>query len=178
VGGCQGINLPIPLPGFGGGAPQDQALVPPPPPAARPREKPAGDKAAGPDTAGLTPLPLPQEVVASVQSGRVDPFSSLLLSGSGRLPSEIASIPGAPGSPTARPPISLPDAFRFNGVIASGGHPKALVQFGNVSGSLGPGDQGGRTTDLLPAGWSVQAVDVQRGLLVLRQADRTIAAEL
>ncbi len=63
-------------------------------------------------------------------------------------------------------------------MVATHGRPQALVQFGTVSGSLGPGDQGGRTTDLLPAGWSVQAVDVQRGLLVLRQADRTITAEL
>ena len=96
--------------------------------------------------------------------GRPDPFASVAQ----------ARLAG-PGQPALPPALQN---FRFNGVIASGGHPKALVQFGNVSGSLGPGDQGGRTTDLLPAGWSVQAVDVQRGLLVLRQADRTITAEL
>ncbi|MFM7676233.1 MAG: hypothetical protein ACKO5F_11780 [Synechococcus sp.] len=171
LGGCQGLSLPFPFPGVGS---SPQVQVPP----VRRGERPVAAKVPPPDTAGLTPLPPAQEVVAAVPSGRVDPFSSPLLSGSGKLPAGVAGNPGAPGGPPVRPPLSLPEAFRFNGVVASYGRPQALVQFGAVSGSLGPGDQGGRTTDLLPVGWSVQAVDVQRGLLVLRQADRTITAEL
>ncbi|WP_259720789.1 hypothetical protein [Synechococcus sp. CS-1328] len=169
--GCQGIELPFSIPGFGGG-PAAQAPAPDGKPPAR--EKPASEPPI--DSSGLTPLPKPQEVVASMAVGRLDPFSSPLLSASGKLPS---GLPGAPGTQVqVRPPLSLPEAFRFNGVVASSGRPQALVQFGAVSGSLAQGDQGGRSTDLLPPGWSVQAVDVQQGRLVLRQADRTITAEL
>ncbi|MDP4682169.1 MAG: hypothetical protein NWS39_04980, partial [Cyanobium sp. MAG_255] len=62
--------------------------------------------------AGLTPLPSSNQVVASVSSGRVDPFAPLQIS---------ASRPA---------PLSLPPGLIFNGVIRSGGTPEALVQFG------------------------------------------------
>ncbi|CAK6689803.1 hypothetical protein IFHNHDMJ_00681 [Synechococcus sp. CBW1107] len=167
--GCQGIELPFSIPGFGGG-PASEAPAPDRQPPAR--ENPLSEPPL--DSAGLTPLLKPQAVVASMVVGRLDPFSSPLLSANGQL---ISGLPGAPGT-EVRPPLLLPEAFRFNGVVASSGRPKALVQFESVSGSLAPGDQGGRSTDLLPPGWSVQAVDVQQGRLVLRQADRTITAEL
>jgi hypothetical protein len=52
------------------------------------------------------------------------------------------------------------------------------VSFGDLSGSLRPGDRGGRTTELLPPGWSVAAIDVQRGVLTLKKGDRKVSAEL
>ena len=115
--------------------------------------------------AGLTPLPSSSQVVASVSSGRVDPFAPLQIS---------ASRPA---------PLSLPPGLIFNGVIRSGGTPEALVQFGGDSGTLRVGQRGGRTTDyrttpLLPAGWSVASIDVQNGRLTLRQGKQAVTAEL
>lgn len=71
----------------------------------------------------------------------------------------------------------------FNGVIRSGGTPEALVQFAGESGTLRVGQRGGssmdpRSTQLLPAGWSVASIDVQRGLLTLRQGNQVVTAEL
>ena len=115
--------------------------------------------------AGLTPLPSSNQVVASVPSGRVDPFAPLQISAS-------------------RPVLlSLPAGLIFNGVIRSGGTPEALVQFGAESGTLRVGQRGGstmdyRTTPLLPAGWSVASIDVQNGRLTLRQGKQAVTAEL
>ena len=125
--------------------------------------------------AGLTPLPSSNQVVASVSSGRVDPFAPLQIS---------ASRPA---------PLSLPPGLIFNGVIRSGGTPEALVQFAGDSGTLRVGQRGGsttgyrttdsrttdsRTTPLLPAGWSVASIDVQNGRLTLRQGKQAVTAEL
>ena len=115
--------------------------------------------------AGLTPLPSSNQVVASVSSGRVDPFAPLQISAS-------------------RPVLlSLPAGLIFNGVIRSGGTPEALVQFGAESGTLRVAQRGGstmdyRTTPLLPAGWSVASIDVQNGRLTLRQGKQAVTAEL
>ena len=133
-----------------------QATPAPPPPA------PVGAPAP---LAGLTPLPSSNQVVASVSSGRVDPFAPLQIS---------ASRPA---------PLSLPPGLIFNGVIRSGGTPEALVQFAGDSGTLRVGQRGGRTTDyrttpLLPAGWSVASIDVQNGRLTLRQGKQAVTAEL
>lgn len=124
--------------------------------------------------AGLTPLPSSNQVVASVSSGRVDPFAPL-------------ATPATASS--ARPILlSLPPGLIFNGVIRSGGIPEALVQFGAESGTLRVGQRGGsttvyrttdyRTTPLLPAGWSVASIDVQNGRLTLRQGKQVVTAEL
>ncbi|MEN9860057.1 MAG: hypothetical protein ACO3GW_11555 [Vulcanococcus sp.] len=61
----------------------------------------------------------------------------------------------------------LPEGLKFNGVILASGGPKALVQFQGNAGALMVGDQGGRTTDLLPPAWKVAAVDVAQGRLIL-----------
>ncbi len=115
---------------------------------------PKPSAAAGPTTSapqptpGFTPLPTPQQVVAEVGVGRVDPFAPLPPAGGGA------------------PPV-LPDGLRFNGVILASGRPQALVQFQGNAGSVRVGDQGGRTTDLLPNAWTVSAVDVAQGRLTL-----------
>ena len=112
---------------------------------------------------GLTPLPSVNQVVASVASGRVDPFAPL-------------SAGGSPvGTSGARPaPLSLPPGLVFHGVIRSGSTPEALVQFGGQTGT----QRGGRSTPLLPAGWSVASIDVQQGRLTLRRGTQSVTAEL
>ncbi|MBV2350711.1 hypothetical protein KUL97_03195 [Synechococcus sp. HK05] len=98
--------------------------------------------------AGFTPLPTPQQVISEVGVGRVDPFAPL------------------PPSSGEAPPV-LPEGLKFSGVILASGHAQALVQFQGNAGSLVVGDQGGRTTDLLPQAWKVAAVDVAQGRLTL-----------
>lgn len=156
--------------------------------------------------ANLAPLATPQQVFGAVDLGRLDPFSALpprlptLLGPDGKpLPVNLASGPGAaggtggaglpggarpgPGGGAARgagplAPLQLPTGFSVSGVIRSGGVSEAVVSYGALSGSLRPGDRGGRTTDLLPFGWSVAAIDVNRGLITLQKDGRRVSAEL
>ncbi len=191
------------------------------PPLARPAKKTpqaAGDartveaKAAGAPGANLAPLATPQQVVGSVDLGRLDPFGALItrqptLLGPDGKPLPIngaggaanggaASGAGAPGSASGAarpggasgspgaggarplPPLKLPTGFSVSGVIRSGGLSEAVVSYGALSGSLRPGDRGGRTTDLLPSGWSVAAIDVNRGLITLQKNGQRVSAEL
>ena len=136
-----------------------QQLPPPGPRAAPVASPPVTDPGA---LAGLTPLPSSNQVVGSVATGRVDPF---------------APVGGAAGG-AAPARLSLPPGLVFNGVIRSGGTPEALVQFGGQTGTLRVGQRGGRTTPLLPAGWSVASIDVQQGRLTLRQGAQSVTAEL
>jgi len=162
------------------------ASAPPPGPEAQvlaltPQVSPAGDSAKPPAVAaaagtpasnGFTPLPTPQQVLATTPERRLDPFAPL--------PRPPQAPPaGPPGSrPGLQTPITLPKGFQFNGVVSVGGVPQALVTYGNESGSLSPGDHGGRTTPLLPAGWSVASIDARAGRLWLRQGQRTISARI
>lgn len=79
----------------------------------------------------------------------------------------------------ALPPLPrLPASFRFSGVIRSGGRTEAVVQFGDLSGSLRRGDRGGVSTELLPKGWRVESVDADRGQLRLRHAGQLLTVEM
>ncbi|MCU0528477.1 MAG: hypothetical protein MUD04_03070 [Cyanobium sp. Prado107] len=156
-----------------GKPPEAELPEPPAPEAAKP------DQAAPPATAGVagfTPLPSTIQVLAANPIGRSDPFAS-------DRPVAVARPAGAagPGGATApaRPaPLQLPADFRFSGVIRTGATPQALVQLGASSGSVGIGELGGRNTDLVPVGWVVSSIDVDRGRLVLRQGNQTVTAEL
>jgi hypothetical protein len=173
----------------GCGAPQQSTeLVPPPPPPAVPvvPASPAAPTArAG---VGLVPLPTRQEVVTSVPVGRRDPFGETMPRVLPAAPGAAGSRPGQPGAPgtgspgtaTALPamPPGVPEGFRLAGVIRSGGRSEAVVQLGTRSGTLRPGDRGGRSTDLLPPGWSVASIDVNRGSLTLQQGGRRLIVEL
>ncbi|KEF40903.1 MAG: hypothetical protein ER33_14440 [Cyanobium sp. CACIAM 14] len=143
------------------------AEAPPPPPPTRPVAAAASAPAV---PAGLTPLPSSQQVVGAFQLGRNDPFGSL------------ASVaPGAAAGSAAAaakvPPAFLKD-FRVTGVIHSGGHSEAMVTYQAQSGNLREGDRGGRNTDLLPSGWSVASVDVQKGRLILQNGSRKVSVDL
>jgi hypothetical protein len=72
----------------------------------------------------------------------------------------------------------VPEGFRLAGVLRSGGRSMAVVQYGEISGQLRPGDRGGFSTDLLPPGWRVAAIDVNRGSLTLQRGGRRFVAEL
>lgn len=153
------LSLAALVAGCGGSPMADSGVTPLPPPA--PASAPVAP-APVPLTTGLTPLPTTQQVVKAVPLGRPDPFA----------PPPVVAVAKGPV------PLDLPAGFRFSGVIVSGGEAQALVQLGANSGSLRVGDRGGRSTDLLPPGWSVARIDVQRGVLTLRQGQRNRAVEL
>ncbi len=149
------------------GGKAEQPTPPRPPAAAAPAPVPAKPTLA----AGFTPLPSANQVIASVSTGRDDPFA----------PGGVPLGPdGGPANPPA--PITLPDGFRFSGVIRSGSRPQALVQIGDQTGPICPGPRGACPGSgleaLLPAGWTVAAIDVDRGRLTLRQGKQSITAEL
>lgn len=166
------IGAALLLAACAGEQPPQATIQAPPPPRTQPAPVAPALVVASAPLAGLTPLPSSNQLVASVSSGRVDPFAPLV-----KPPSRATVGSGRPA------PLSLPPGLVFNGVIRSGGTPEALVQFAGESGTLRVGQRGGssmdpRTTPLLPAGWSVASIDVQRGLLTLRQGKQVVTAEL
>jgi hypothetical protein len=128
--------------------------LPPPTPKPSTAAKPV---AAEPiPAAGFTPLPTPQQVVAALPTGRLDPFAPL--------PQATAAAPG--GTPAGD--------LLFTGVIRSAGRAQALVQVGDQSGAVCVGRRGvcpgSGLPALLPSDWSVTSIDVASGRLVLNQA--------
>jgi hypothetical protein len=139
------------------GPSEDGATVlPPSPPPARSGSAPAATQPV--PTAGFTPLPTPQQVVAPLATGRPDPFAPL-----------------APARQVLAA-ADLPEGLRFTGVIRSGGHAQALIQLKDQSGPVCVGPRGycpgAGLPALLPPGWSVTSIDVQNGRLDLRQGSQ------
>ena len=165
---------------LGGCGTAEKASAPvPPPPAAEQEPAPSPAPAGVPPGAGLRPLPTPGQVVSSMPRGRRDPFGEVLPRP--RPPAAGTPAPAGPGSApgTAAPdPFALPPEFRLAGVMRSGGRSAAVVQSGERSGSLRPGDRGGRSTDLLPPGWLVASIDVNRGRLTLQRGARRVSLDL
>jgi len=135
-------------------------------------------------SAGLAPLPTPQQVLTAVPFGRPDPFAPLQApaaaatsaasgspAASGQSGTAAAASSATPGNPAASSPgsaaaaaprpaprLAPPRDFRLTGVIRSGGRAEALVSYGGLSGSIKAGDRGGRTTALLPPGWALASI--------------------
>lgn len=97
--------------------------------------------------------------------GRQDPFAALP-----RAPKPAATPPAmasagsgsAGAAPGAAPSLSL------RGVLAVGGQLQALVSTATGSGAVCLGSRGrclAEAEPLLPAGWTVQAIDLRRGCL-------------
>jgi hypothetical protein len=105
-------------------------------------------------------------------SGRLDPFSPP--------PGEAAAYTASAytASTSTAVPLAPPANFRLTGLVLGGSQAEALVQFGDRSGSLRQGDRGGRSTDLLPAGWAVARVDLRSGVLTLSQGRRLLPLQL
>ncbi len=156
-----------------GGAPEVSAPPPPAPaPPAQPAAAPAAASAPSALLAGLTPLPSKQQVLAAAPTDRPDPFAPVIR------PQPAGAAAGAASRPAGPVPLTLPEDFRFSGVIAIAGVPQALVQRTEQSGSVVVGDQGGRSTRLIPNGWVVTEIDVHNGRLRMRLGKQTISAAL
>jgi Tfp pilus assembly protein PilP len=153
------------LSGCGSAPPTVKAPAPPAP------SRPAAQAAAAPAVPpGLTPLPTSQQVVAAFAVGRKDPFAPLGVAATGST--------GAATRPASAPPPAFLQDFRVTGVIHSGARSEAVVTYKSLSGSLREGDRGGGNTDLLPSGWSVASVDVQKGRLILQNGGRKVTVDL
>jgi hypothetical protein len=145
--------------GCAGPSDDGATVLPPLAPPARSGSTPAATQPV--PTAGFTPLPTPQQVVAPLATGRPDPF---------------APLAPAPQVAAAGSSADLPDGLRFTGVIRSGGHAQALIQLKDQSGPVCVGPRGycpgAGLPALLPPGWSVTAIDVQNGRLALREGSQ------
>ena len=155
--------LPLLLLGACGGPPPPPAEMsavpaPPPPPPAPSKPLPASASV----TPGFTPLPSPQQVVGPLAKGRPDPFAPIV----------------QPGKVL----VTLPNGLRFNGVIRSSGQSKAMVELDGQAGPVCLGARGfcrdSGTPPMLPPGWTVAAIDVQNGLLLLRQGKQGFTLSL
>lgn len=152
MAGCSGPPAAVP-----------PAPAPAPPPQAS-RAPATGEAAPQQAVAGFTPLATPQQVVGAMAVGRPDPFAS---------PQVLAGAGGGASATAGGATAGLPQGLRLTGVLRTGGRVQAFVQIGDRSGALCPGPRGqcqGGAADqpLLPAGWSVTAIDADHGLMALR----------
>lgn len=145
---------------------------------------------------GLISLPSADQFLASVPTGRADPFARVGQpahqpgTASGGAPQTRGSgSAAAPSGATARsraalppPPLTLPPDFRFTGVMRAGSTHQALVQIGDQAGPVCVGPRGFCASSgleaLLPPGWTVASIDVDRGRLTLRQGRQSVTTQL
>ena len=115
---------------------------------------------------GLISLPTPSQVEGAVPRGRQDPFAALPRAPKpAATPSAVAQA--GSGSTGAEPGAAAP-SLSLRGVLAVGGQLQALVSTATGSGAVCIGSRGRcleETEPLLPAGWTVQAIDLRRGCL-------------
>ena len=132
----------------------------PPSADAMPTDQPVADMSlpspSSPAT-GLIPLPSREQVLSSVPEGRADPFAPTMVR-STAITSQVD--PNAAAGPD----------FKVRGVVAVGSELRALVSVSEVSGTVCVGPRGrcpGDAAALLPTGWTVNSIDLDRGCLSL-----------
>ena len=104
---------------------------------------------------GLTPLPSAEEVQQAAPGGRVDPFAPL-----GGVDAADVQDPNA--------------GLNLTGVLLVGDQKRAMLTTASGSGVVCVGSDGRCGEDapvLLPAGWSVLSIDVERGCIRLALND-------
>lgn len=160
-----------------------------PPPAAAPPALSGRPKTLAALDLPLDPLANKDQLLRSFQAGRKDPFGNVVVTqkvplamaakaGSGAVAVAVAS--GTTGSAVSGPGgaspgvndtacNSLKSNIQITGLIHGAGSSEAIVvnNATGETGSLRPGDRGGRSTTLLPIGCQVQAIDVNAGYLVI-----------
>ena len=127
--------------GCGGETPTVTALPPVPV-----KPAPLPDTSATAATIGLTPLPSNEDVQQASPGGRADPFG----------------------------PLAGADPITLTGILLVGDQKRAMVNTASGSGELCVGSEGRCDEDapvLLPTGWSVLSIDVERGCIRLALND-------
>ena len=166
------------LSGCGGSSTDPSSLVPPTAPIRSTAESTEPINRSAPPDIGLTPLPTAQQVQQAAPGGRRDPFQPLPVTTkakSAAAPSEGsggATVDQQPQQDGSDPAPNPGSGLELTGVLLVGGESRALVRNGRASGVLCVSSDGrcdGDRQSLLPAGWSVVAIDVQRGCIRLAQ---------
>lgn len=106
---------------------------------------------------GLIPLPSREQVLSSVPEGRADPFAPTMVR-STAMTSQVD------------PNAAAGQNLQVRGVLAVGAELRALVSVSEVSGTVCVGPRGrcpGDAAALLPMGWTVNSIDLDRGCLSL-----------
>ena len=171
LGAVAGLSLSLVLSGCGEAEPVAGPVTVPP---ARSRAQPVGESNPSrsiPDL-GLTPLPTPQQVQATGGGGRADPLAAVLVpAGSVQSGLGVEASDPSPESASGVSPGSDPNSgVTLTGVLRVGGQQRAFARSALGSGVLCIGREGrckGDRGSLLPQGWSVLAIDVQRGCIRL-----------
>ena len=137
--------------GCGGETPTVTALPPVP---VKPAPLPETSAPAAPPI-GLTPLPSAEEVQQAAPGGRADPFGPLV---------------GVETADVQDPTTGL----TLTGVLLVGDQKRAMLTTASGSGVVCVGSDGRCGEDapvLLPTGWSVLSIDVERGCIRLALND-------
>jgi len=144
----------------------------------------------------LDPLANKDQLLRSFQAGRKDPFDNVVVTqkvplaraaeagagaaGSGMTGSGVSAPVGA--SPGVKDTVcsSLRSTIQVTGLIQGSGSSEAIVvnNATGETGSLRPGDRGGRSTTLLPPGCQVRSINVNAGYLVIAPVNKGSALNL
>ena len=155
-----------------------------PPPAAPPPALSGRPKTLAALDLPLDPLANKDQLLRSFQAGRKDPFGNVVVTQKVTLAKAAEAGAGADGSASAGSGVSglggsssiekeaacdsLKSTIQVTGLIHGAGSSEAIVvNAQGETGSLRPGDRGGRSTTLLPTGCQVQSIDVNAGYLVI-----------
>ena len=157
-----------------------------PPPAAPPPALSGRPKTLVPLDLPLDPLANKDQLLRSFQAGRKDPFGNVVVTqkvplaraaaeagegavGSGMTGSGVSGPVGASSGVKDTACSSLRSTIQVTGLIHGSGSSEAIVvnNATGETGSLRPGDRGGRSTTLLPDGCQVQSINVNAGYLVI-----------
>jgi len=118
---------------------------------------------SNPSGLGLAQAPTPQQVIESFPEGRVDPFGAI-------------PVPVASNGPQSQRPT--PDQIRKTlaklqvlGFVKISGRQAVFVQHDNQSGEVYLGQVGGQSTEYLPDGWKLVAVEGSLGRIALARQD-------
>ena len=180
--------------------PEDEASGPPPAPA--PPAKASRPPVLGSLDLPLNPLANKDQLLRSFQPGRRDPFGGVIVpqvvtlakttegetgatagvvsgaAGSGGASAGSAALAGASPGVKATACDSLASSIQVTGLIHGAGSSEAIVNSAGETGTLRPGDRGGRSTSLLPPGCQVQSIDVNAGYLVIAPIKKGRAVKL
>ena len=143
-----------------------------PPPAAPPPALSGRPKTLVPLDLPLDPLANKDQLLRSFQAGRKDPFGNVVVTQKVPLARAAEAGAGAVGTSSAVKDTacnSLRSTIQVTGLIHGSGSSEAIVvnNATGETGSLRPGDRGGRSTTLLPDGCQVQSINVNAGYLVI-----------
>lgn len=157
--------------------------------AATPTEIPGRSKTFAALDLPLNPLANKDQLLRSFQAGRKDPFGNVILSQkvpltkvaeaeAGAVVSGVSGQGGA--SPAGKDTSCDSSPIQVTGLIYGSGASEAIVynKTTGETGSLRPGDRGGRSTTLLPLGCQVQSIDVNAGYLVIAPVKKGSAVKL